>query len=114
MKHNSFTLKCTIAAFVLGILMMTVGMHLFFDFESQAQAANIRDKRVVSVIVERDDTIWTIASRYYTEECGSMKDYVAEIKKCNSLDNDTIYAGYPLLIPIWVSEDEAVQLQDRL
>ena len=114
MKHNSFTLKCTIAAFALGILVMTVGMHLFSDSESQVQAANIRDKRVVSVTVEKDDTIWTIARRYYTEECGSMKDYVAEIKKCNSLNNDTIYAGYPLLIPIWVSEDEAVQFQDRL
>lgn len=114
MKKGNFTLKCTIAAFVLGVLFMAVGIQLCSDPESQAQAANIRDKRVVSVIVERDDTIWTIANRYYTEECGSMKDYIAEIKTCNSLENDVIYAGYPLLIPVWVSEDEAAQLQERL
>lgn len=114
MKHYFFTLKCVIVAFAFGVFVMAAGMHLSSGPESQVQAANIRDKRIVSVMVEKKDTIWTIASRYYTEECGSMKEYIAEIKKCNSLENDTIYAGYPLIIPIWVSEEEAIQLQDAL
>lgn len=114
MKQYIFTVNCAILAFVFGILVMAVGGHFFSSSDSQAQAANIRDKRVVSVMVEREDTIWTIASEYYTEECGSMKEYVAEIKKCNSLENDTIYAGYPLIVPVWVSDEEAVQLQSNL
>ena len=114
MKHRIFTIKCTITAFLLGLFVMAVGGHLFLTPESQAQAANIRNKRVVSVIVEREDTLWSIASEYYTEECGSMKEYVSEIKKCNSLEGDTIYAGYPLVVPVWVSEEESAELQKQL
>lgn len=114
MKHTIFTWKCMISAFILGMAIMAAGIHFFSVSQPQVQAANIRDKRVVSVMVEREDTIWTIASKYYTEECGSMKKYITEIKKCNSLENDTIYAGYPLLVPVWVSEEEAARLQEDL
>lgn len=114
MKQYIFTLKCVIVAFAFGSLVMAAGIYFVSHSESQVQAANIRDKRVVSVMVEKEDTIWTIAGRYYTEECGSMKEYVAEIKKCNSLENDTIYAGYPIIIPVWVSDEEAVRLQNGL
>lgn len=112
MKRHYLTIKCTAFAFLFGILVMALGSHIFSA--SETQAANIRDKRVVSVMVEKDDTIWKIARKYYTEECGSMKEYITEIKKCNSLDTDTIYAGYPLIIPVWVSEEEARQMQSTL
>ena len=79
---------------------------------ARTQAANIREKRVVSVMVEEDDSIWSIAKQYYTEECGSMKDYIAEIKKCNSISSDTIYAGYPLLVPVWASDAELPALEE--
>ena len=112
MKNHYFTIKCTIIAFILGVCIMGIGGRIFSA--PQTQAANIREKRVLSVMVEENDTIWTIANEFYTEECGSMKDYVSEIKTYNSLDDDIIYAGYPLIIPIWVSEEEAKELQANL
>ncbi len=112
MKNRYFTIKCTIIAFLLGVCIMGVGGKVFSA--PQTQAANIREKRVVSVMVEENDTIWTIAQEYYTEECGSMKEYVSEIKSCNSLKSNTIYAGYPIIIPVWVSEEEAKLLQAEL
>lgn len=112
MKRQYSTIKCSIFAFVLGIVIMLAMGHVFSV--STTQAANIREKRVLSVMVEKNDTIWTIARKYYTEECGSMKEYVKEIQKCNALENDTIYAGYPLIVPVWVSEDEAQQMQRTL
>ena len=41
-----------------------------------------------------------------------MKDYIAEIKKCNSISSDTIYAGYPLLVPVWASDAELPALEE--
>lgn len=115
MRQPAFTLKCMIIAFVCGMILMA-GAGQFFSFGNgqQVQAANIRDKRIVSVPVEKDDTIWDIADKYYTEECGTMREYVAEIIKCNSLENDTIYPGSSLIIPVWVSEEEAAQMQRNL
>lgn len=115
MRQPAFTLKCMIIAFVCGMLLMAGVGHIVSSGDGQqAQAANIRDKRIVSVLIERDDTIWKIAEKYYTEECGTMREYVAEIIKCNSLENDTIYPGFSLIVPVWVSEEEAIQMQKSL
>ena len=82
------------------------------DISFPCKDTGSREKRVVSVMVEEDDSIWSIAKQYYTEECGSMKDYIAEIKKCNSISSDTIYAGYPLLVPVWASDAELPALEE--
>lgn len=112
MKNRYFTLKCTIIAFILGICMMGIGGRIFSA--PQTKAANIREKRVLSVMVEENDTIWTIANEFYTEECGSMKEYISDIKEYNSIEDDIIIAGYPLIIPVWVSDEEAKELQKNL
>lgn len=112
MKNRYATIKCTIIAFVLGICVMGVGGHIFSA--PQTKAANIREKRVLSVMVEKDDTIWSIANEYYTEECGSIKDYISDIKTYNSLEDDIIIAGHPLIIPVWVSDEEAKLIQANL
>ncbi len=113
MKKYPYTLKCTILAFFLGISFMGIFSH-FTPAPITSRASDIREKRVVAVMVEREDTLWSIADKYYTEECGSIRDYIAEIRRCNSLENDTIYAGYSLIIPVWVSEEEAEQMRSAL
>ena len=87
MKNYKFIVPCMIIAFLMGLLVMS-GISRISASPARTQAANIREKRVVSVMVEEDDSIWSIAKQYYTEECGSMKDYIAEIKKCNSISSD--------------------------
>ena len=111
MKNYKFIVPCMIIAFLTGLLVMS-GISRISASPARTQAANIREKRVVSVMVEEDDSIWSIAKQYYTEECGSMKDYIAEIKKCNSISSDTIYAGYPLLVPVWASDAELPALEE--
>jgi hypothetical protein len=113
MKRRKFLVEFTIIAFVFGAL-FAGGISRLFSSPVRSHAANLRQKRVVSVMVEPKDTIWKIADEYYTEECGSLKDYINEIKRCNSLDSDTIYAGYTLIVPVWVSDTEASQMQKDL
>ena len=38
----------------------------------------------------------------------------AEIKKCNSITTDTIYAGRPLILPVWASDAELPDLEKSL
>lgn len=56
----------------------------------------------MSVYIETDDTLWSIAYKYYSEEFGSIEDYIKEIKKCNSLKSDAIYAGRHIIVPVYI------------
>ena len=78
----------------------TVILLLNGTVRSNAQSTE-RNKLVTSVYVERGDILWDIASKYYTKDCGSMKDYIKEIKRTNNIDSDTIYYGYSILIPYY-------------
>ena len=47
-----------------------------------------------------DDTLWSIAEEYMDEEhYDSITDYLEEVKRMNSLTNDTIHYGEYLIIP---------------
>ncbi|MBR6019600.1 MAG: LysM peptidoglycan-binding domain-containing protein [Lachnospiraceae bacterium] len=65
----------------------------------RAKGSTERTKVLTSVYVENGDSLWSIAEKYYTPECGDMKDYVREIKRTNGLNSDTILYGYTLLVP---------------
>lgn len=56
----------------------------------------------ISVYIETDDTLWSIAYKYYSKEFGSIENYIKEIKKCNSLKSDAIYAGRYIIVPIYI------------
>lgn len=57
------------------------------------------EKIVTCVSVGKEDTLWTLASRYYTEEYQSIGELVDEIKQTNGLEDDKIYAGSHLIVP---------------
>lgn len=59
------------------------------------------EKIVTSVSIEKGDSLWTIAQSYYSEENGSMKAYIEEIKKCNHLSSNQIKEGHNLIIPYY-------------
>ncbi|MDK2807576.1 MAG: hypothetical protein PWP24_309 [Clostridiales bacterium] len=64
----------------------------------QASDGIQREKCVTSIRVKEGDTLWGIASRYYTAEYESINDLVKEIKESNHI-NDTIYIGQNIIVP---------------
>lgn len=62
------------------------------------------EKNVTSVYIEKGDSLWTIAEKFYTEENVSMKEYINEIKKCNHLADNEIKEGQYLIVPYYVPE----------
>lgn len=75
---------------------------------SHAQAAMDESRiQYLSVPIVAEDTLSGIALEYYSDEFGSMDQYIAKIKKYNSLTSDAIYAGNHLIIPIYTASDDA-------
>ena len=59
----------------------------------------------ISVPISSNDTLWSIAEEYYTDDCGSITNYINEIKRCNALTSDEIYAGNNIIIPLYIRSD---------
>ena len=53
--------------------------------------------------VRHNDTLWTIAQRYYTSEAGTIQSYIREIKELNQMTGDRIYAGQHICVPCYAA-----------
>lgn len=52
-----------------------------------------------SILIERGDTLWSIASEHMIPEYDRVEEYIEEIRRLNHLTSDGIYAGEYLTIP---------------
>lgn len=95
--------KVVFLIFFMTILFLFV---LFVMPERSASAGNdsVRTYQIISVEIEGGDSLWSIASAYYTDEFFSIRNFITEIKRMNNLSSDTLYAGSYLLIPQYVTE----------
>lgn len=98
--YNGLKSKLILVAVFALVALLMIGTKVY---RNKAYGNSYDDKYVVSIQIEEGDTLWGIASRYYIPECGSMKQYVKEICKTNSLKSDSIHAGNYLLIPCYTS-----------
>lgn len=58
-----------------------------------------------SILVSEHDTLWSIAKENYPNDYyDSLDDYIKEIKRCNSLISDCIYAGSSLIVPVYITK----------
>lgn len=71
-----------------------------------AQKSGIRKKTVTSILIQPGDTLWSIASKYYTEEFESIPAYIEEIKKSNKLYTEDIHAGKYIIVPYFYDVNE--------
>lgn len=91
------------------ILVMTVCLVITGSISASGFRANAKDdssqvsyKYYKSVAVSNNDTLWSIAEKYMDEEhYDSINDYIAEVKRMNSLKNDTIHYGEYLIVPYY-------------
>ncbi|MBO4695731.1 MAG: LysM peptidoglycan-binding domain-containing protein [Lachnospiraceae bacterium] len=91
-------IRLSIAALALLVVLVLI----FGRGRNKALGNTYFDKQCVSIEIEEGDTLWSIAKSYYVPECGSMNDYIAEIKKTNRLCTDDIHAGCYLIVPYYI------------
>lgn len=84
------------------IILLILSLSVLAVRQKTVKKADNSNITYMSVYIETDDTLWSIAYKYYSEEFGSIEDYIKEIKKCNSLKSDAIYAGRHIIVPVYI------------
>ncbi|MGF7144272.1 cell division protein YceG involved in septum cleavage [Anaerotaenia torta] len=86
------------AAILLIVLAFSI---LFITKTVTAQRNSDRRKLVTCVEIQKGDTLWSIASRYYTDEYSDMNEYIREIKESNRMVSDVIHPGNYIVVPYY-------------
>ncbi len=102
-RRKDFLQKAALA--VLGIAVIILAVLLFApSANAEAESTISYEKRIVSVRVAEDDSLWKIAERFYCEEKESIPEFIRSIKKTNHLESDTIYPDTYLVIQYYVKK----------
>ena len=97
---------------IIAVFLLFIISLLFVPVSNAHAKNNYRtEKRIASVKIQENDSLWSIASTYYTKECGSLHSYISEIKRTNGLSDDVIYAENYLIIPYYVSIPVSTQAE---
>lgn len=93
---------------VLGLILFFTCMAGFGTFgrERTQEVTSVcveKEKIVTSVLIEKDSSLWEIASQYYTDEYVDVHALIDEIKQSNGLCRDVIHEGAYIIVPHYVS-----------
>ena len=92
-------------AIVILLLLTVILFVVLFTKTSTAEPEYKCYKKLVSVQIEQGESLWSIATEYYSPECGDLQNYIDEIKATNNLKGDTIHSGSYLLVPYYLYAD---------
>lgn len=86
---------------MFGILFAVIFILFLLLAPTDVTAQKLRDSRkeIVSVQINKGDTLWSIASRYMTDDYKDMNSYIDEIKETNGLSSDMIHEGGYIVVP---------------
>ena len=94
-----------VALAVLGVAVIVLAILLFApSVHAEAESTVTYEKRIVSVRVTENDSLWKIAERFYCKEKESIPEFVRSIKETNHLESDTIYPDTYLVIQYYVKK----------
>lgn len=103
-NEHSIALLRLKTAFLAVVICLSVVLLIIYiisvNNNRKAVSADTGNISYISVPITTNDTLWSIADKYYSDEFGTIKDYVKEIKRCNSLKSDNIYAGRYIVVPV--------------
>lgn len=111
LNRTYFSMISLLSALIILCVIFLGLYHLTIVRPVEARTINTRELSFKSVSITTSDTLWSIAKENYTEEYGSLKNYIKEIKRCNSLTSDRINAGSSLLVPIYVPANSYVDFE---
>jgi cell division protein YceG involved in septum cleavage len=83
------------------LVLLVLFSVLFMTKTVTAESDTNKVKLVKSIEVKKGDTLWSIASDYYSDEYDDMNDYIHEIKECNGISGDSIHVGNYIVVPFY-------------
>ncbi len=82
------------------------GVSSFSETDIVNSAGSQKKMSYISVTIQHDDSLWSIAKKYKNQYDGSFNDFLEEIKRCNGLSSDTIYAGNHIIVPVVIHSEK--------
>lgn len=95
--HRFLVLVCMLAA--VGMIFRGV-----YAVNADEKVHEKRYKYYTSVYVDRDETLWNIASEYMSTEYADIRDYMDEVKSINHLTDDELQYGTTICVPYYSDE----------
>lgn len=90
--------------FVISFLLV-LGMQ-FVDVNAKKTPTTMLKREYISIEIRPGDTLSSIASKYMGVGYSNLSDYINDIKKVNSIKENTIYSGQSLIIPTYTIMEE--------
>ena len=108
-RKNNNEIPYVIFGKLAALVLFMVALFLVVLFVLPEKTAAAGDTGVVtytitSVQIQEGDSLWSLATEYFTEEFSSVSNYITEIKRMNGLSSDKLYAGNYILIPQYLPE----------
>lgn len=91
---------------IVFICMMVMTLGIFMKVSVIDVNADVpeRYKYYTSVYIDRDDTLWDIATEYISSEYSDIRDYMEEVKMINHLEDDELPYGITICVPYYSDE----------
>lgn len=93
---------------IIGLSILLIACVLLFGasgLSNKVSASTHNEKYFKCIDIERDDTLWSIAEEYMTEEYASIDEYIEEVKSINALKGDILYNGATLIVPYYAAPE---------
>lgn len=90
-----------VVIFMIFFMFLMLCSLLFVYQTSKAKLPEENTRRVVSIKLEKGDTLWSLAKKYYTEDFKSLDAYINVLIRCNGLTTETIHEGRYLIVPYY-------------
>lgn len=104
---RTLTNKSFFRIIILLVFIIFIGWSSIIAVKSvstEVRAATSYKLTYRSIPITSADTLWSIAEANYTEECGSMTEYIDDIMRCNALTSEDINAGTSIIVPVYMPE----------
>jgi len=83
-------------SYAITLIILSCSLSIILSFQHHA---NDQDKYVKITITE-GDSLWGISDQFSSQHSLSNKEFVAWIKKHNDIEEDQIYPGEEIVIPV--------------
>ncbi len=92
------TIKTTVKFFVIALFIIAL-FQITKNVKSATAETTCNKFICTSVKIGEQDSLWSIAEKYYTSDYKDIDTYIEEIKHTNNLKGDTIHTGNYLVVP---------------
>lgn len=98
-RLHRLTVILAVSAAALAAFFVCSGF--FVKAASDTTFPSAHQKYFKEIQVGRDDSLWSIAEQYCSEEYENIQEYIREVCRINSIHDDTILYGEYLTIPYY-------------